>query len=143
MLPSFHPGDALLVDSKSRRDLSVGHIITFLNGDTMVTHRIVGRSHRGYLAKGDNSYTFDPIVEPGQVVGRVIAIQHGGNWRAVRLSAGSKFVAAASRMDGRFYEVVAGVDQGIGRIIRRFVHGIFKILIRSISVIFSGRERVI
>ena len=45
-----------------------------------MTHRLIGRSAAGWLAKGDFRWFPDAPVDPRLVLGKVIAIQRGERW---------------------------------------------------------------
>lgn len=50
-----------------------GDIITFHNGDTVVTHRVVRKENDIYITKGDANKTEDPVpVKESQIIGRVV-----------------------------------------------------------------------
>ena len=131
MQPSMLPGDALLVDSHLRQDLAVGQIVTFLNDDVLVTHRIVMRKHENFVLKGDNAPAFDPPVGTKQIVGRVIAVEHGGTWRAVRTTFASRAVARLSRWEGTLHRVP-------GRFLKTANRVFFRVLIHAaVRVLFK------
>lgn len=51
----------------------IGDIITFHNGDTVVTHRIVKKENSIFITKGDANKTADPVpVKASQIIGRVV-----------------------------------------------------------------------
>ena len=50
-----------------------GDIITFHNGDTVVTHRVVKKEKDIFITKGDANKTEDPVpAEASQIIGRVV-----------------------------------------------------------------------
>lgn len=52
MYPTLSPGDTILIKkSKSYKD---GDVVTFYDGSSLVTHRIVEVTEDGYKTKGDN-----------------------------------------------------------------------------------------
>lgn len=59
---------------KGRRVFSEkGDIITFHNGDTVVTHRVVKKEKDIFITKGDANKTEDPVpAEASQIIGRVV-----------------------------------------------------------------------
>ena len=71
MSPAIEPGD--LVVCRSSADYTVGDVITFRSGTSLVTHRIVGSAENGYTTKGDanNVADADPVPN-GAIVGRVV-----------------------------------------------------------------------
>lgn len=61
-----------LIIAKAQEGYQTGDIISFLQGDTLVTHRIVEETPEGYLTKGDANNTPDPDPVPKEnVVGKV------------------------------------------------------------------------
>ena len=63
MNPTIKKGDAILVRNTPEEEIEVNDIISFNQGDTNVTHRIVGITEengmRKYTTKGDNNNTED------------------------------------------------------------------------------------
>lgn len=50
-----------------------GDIITFRNGDTVITHRVIKKQNSTWITKGDANKTADPVpVEESQIIGRVV-----------------------------------------------------------------------
>ena len=50
-----------------------GDIITFRNGDTVITHRVIKKQNGTWITKGDANKTADPVpVEESQIIGRVV-----------------------------------------------------------------------
>ena len=63
-------------------DVDAGDIVTFWSPDrnTYATHRVVGRSERGFITKGDNNPSTDQAagasyVRRGEIVGRVLTVR--------------------------------------------------------------------
>ena len=61
-----------------------GDIITFQNGNSLTTHRIVEVTDKGYVTQGDANNTVDlDVIPPKAVVGRVVwAIPYVGSMLA-------------------------------------------------------------
>lgn len=79
-------------------DVESGDIVTFWSAakDTHVTHRVVGRSARGFITKGDNNpstdqATGDPYVHRDDIVGRVFTL-NGEPLVVPNLGHGARFV---------------------------------------------------
>ena len=65
--------DMVLIHEK--KDYSVGDVITFRSGDSLVTHRIVGTAQGGFVTKGDANNAADPNpVAMEAVVGKVVLV---------------------------------------------------------------------
>ena len=68
-----------LIITKEEENLVEGDIITFLQDDQIVTHRIIEVLDNGNLiTKGDANNSKDKIVEKQNVIGKVIKILPGG-----------------------------------------------------------------
>lgn len=87
MVPTIVAGQVVAVDFSPER-LARGDIVLFRYNDVLVVHRLVGRASRDgrryYRIRGDGRIRLDPPVDPEQIVGRVIALEHDGGWRGVR-----------------------------------------------------------
>ncbi len=62
-----------LIVNKAQDAYEVGDVITFENGSSLTTHRIVGISESGYITKGDANNTEDtnPVAQE-RIVGKVV-----------------------------------------------------------------------
>lgn len=65
----------------SRRAHQVGDIIAFMTGERIVVHRLVHRSGRQLLTRGDAMLLPDPPIDDGAVLGAVNEIDSGTGWR--------------------------------------------------------------
>lgn len=79
MYPILRPGWLLVLDHAAGR-ARFGSVIVFRQGSLLVAHRVVGHRRRlGYRTKGDALLHFDRrLVEPDQVLGRVVAVRVNG-----------------------------------------------------------------
>ena len=74
MYPSLKPADLIII--KTQKEYKINDIITFEDGNSFTTHRIVEVVENGFITKGDfnntpdNSIVVQEDVE-GKVVGRV------------------------------------------------------------------------
>jgi len=87
MQPFLRPGDLIQVESPPGKVLQRGDIIVRLEVDSQtrsnadwIVHRLVGKTDRGWLTKGDNRWAFDPPVAESAILGRVIQIYHQARW---------------------------------------------------------------
>lgn len=77
ILVSGSMSDSIKVDdmviTAEESDYSVGDVIMFKSGKSLVTHRIVEKTDVGYITKGDanNTQDADPVA-PKNVVGKVV-----------------------------------------------------------------------
>ncbi len=68
-----------LIITKEEENLVEGDIITFLQDDQIVTHRIIEVLDNGnFITKGDANNSKDKIVDKQNVIGKVIKILPGG-----------------------------------------------------------------
>ncbi len=75
MEPLYHTGDLVVIAQAS--SYHVGEIVAYhgdLDGHLVVLHRIVGgNATSGFLMKGDNNHSIDPIhPKASQVIGRAV-----------------------------------------------------------------------
>jgi hypothetical protein len=108
MLPLLHPGDRVLVAHGAR--LASGDLLVYQRAGGWIAHRLIGWVEpagivaaesavipecRACRVQGDNLLEPDPLVQPEEVAGRVIAIQRDG--RILRLD------TTAWRLAGRLF----------------------------------------
>ncbi len=69
-----------LIVNKAQDSYEVGDIITFENGSSLTTHRIVGKAENGFITQGDANNTEDTTpVTRDRIVGKVVfAIPRAG-----------------------------------------------------------------
>ncbi len=132
MHPLIRKGDHIHVGQCNPTRFSIGDIITFANNDTYVTHRVlwVRKKGRGIglITKGDNEITIDPLVSPGHIVGKIVAIQRGDQtlnletpyWRFMNRLLG--FLFSVETISILFYRFAAGTFIPL----RTFVHAAFE-----------------
>lgn len=73
MEPEIHVND--MVVFRAQTEYSVGDIIVFQNGDSLITHRIVEVLPEGFRTKGDYNNSADPwVVSEQSVVGKVVLV---------------------------------------------------------------------
>lgn len=76
MEPEIRVNDMVVVHEED--SYSVGDIITYENGDSVVTHRIIAENTEGYTTKGDHNNTEDMYPVPkDSVIGRVAYVVPG------------------------------------------------------------------
>lgn len=72
MAPTITTNDLILV--KITKDIDVDDVITFEDGNILVTHRIISKTGNGFITKGDANNEKDKQIMPSQVVGKVVKI---------------------------------------------------------------------
>lgn len=88
MLPFFRPGDEVWTEPVEIRAIRMGDVITIrLKPNRLLTHRVVKivrqNGNLTFFTKGDNCHTWDPVVFPHQVIGRVTKVGTRGLSRPV------------------------------------------------------------
>lgn len=71
MYPTLKKKDLIIIKLKSD-DYAVGDIITYRDKYMYTTHRLLEINSRGYITKGDNNNTCDPMIKKEQIVGKVV-----------------------------------------------------------------------
>jgi signal peptidase len=72
MEPAIHPGDLVVIRGQRAEQYKIGDIATYLEGQTVYTHRIVSREGGLFILQGDNNNTVDEPVRPEQFAGKVL-----------------------------------------------------------------------
>ena len=72
MAPEITTDDLILV--KVTKDVQKGDVITFIDGDNLITHRVVEVNGPAYITKGDANNSNDKTVLESQIVGKVVKI---------------------------------------------------------------------
>ena len=72
---TIEAGDWIII--KGTKDVKVGDIITYRNGNDYITHRIVKSYGGTYITKGDANNTDDDAIDQSQIVGKVVKTLHG------------------------------------------------------------------
>ncbi len=52
-------------------------VISYKNGSSVITHRVIEVHEDGYITKGDNNNTDDGLIEKNKVIGKVVYIGKG------------------------------------------------------------------
>jgi signal peptidase I len=91
MRPLLRTGDVVVVQPIDPLTLQPGEVIVVQRGGEWITHRLVAMDERGWHTHGDNTTYADEAARADQIVGRVSAIERGGQtidlqqprWRAI------------------------------------------------------------
>jgi signal peptidase len=99
MLPSVWPGDVLTVRRRLVSQIQAGQIAVFARGGRLVAHRVVARTERHLVTRGDSVPSPDPPVSEGELLGVVASISHDGRSERAPSAPGvaSRLVAALTR----------------------------------------------
>lgn len=72
MEPTYYPGDLVIVKNKNRAKLEEKDVITFIDDNEIVTHRIIEKTTEGYKTKGDNNDVEDvKMLKDKDIIGEV------------------------------------------------------------------------
>ena len=77
MRPLLRTGDEAIVQRVDPHTLQPGDVLVVQRGNEWITHRLVTIDDRGWHTHGDNTRYADEPASAAQIVGRVIAIEHG------------------------------------------------------------------
>lgn len=78
MEPTLPIGSFVITEAVTAEKVEVGDVVGYWTGNRFVginpiiLHRVIAITEEGYLLKGDNNETADPVVEPEQIIYRVI-----------------------------------------------------------------------
>ena len=79
MLPFLLDGDVALVTPAAGAEIGVGDVICYETPPgRLFMHRVIERRRERFVAKGD-ALTFTDLIDPEQVLGKVVAVQRRGS----------------------------------------------------------------
>lgn len=124
-------GSRIRIDMSPDATHSVGQVVAFMGGDTVIVHRVVhyGRDHA--LTRGDARLAPDTPVRRDQILGPVSAVAREGVWRDVP-------PPAARGTPGR---ICAAVALGCARILLKLSPGLTGLSMRSLHVVEGWAHR--
>jgi signal peptidase I len=122
MQPTIRDGEVVTVEPLSPSDVRKGDIILYRRGEGLIAHRVIRimkgpgtarssaiASYGMFVLRGDASTACDLPVEPGQVLGRVVAVERQGRsislvgrWSRMRFVAGQATAHAKRTLRDRF-----------------------------------------
>jgi len=79
MLPTILPGDSLLIEKATLKEVATGDIVLYSRGDSLFIHRLIqlDRDGAGFVTRGDSMASPDP-AGPKDLLGKVVAIERNG-----------------------------------------------------------------
>ena len=81
MIPFILDGDVVLVAPGGNSEIVVGDVICYeISPGRLFLHRVIKRDGERFVIKGD-ALTFTDLISPGQVLGKVVAIERRGRMR--------------------------------------------------------------
>jgi ribosomal protein S18 acetylase RimI-like enzyme len=102
MAPFIRDRDVLTIAPLNGVDPRVGDVVAFTLTDAGILsiHRIVARTSRGWLVRGDNAAQADGAVTADQILGRVVRVERNGRDVHLGLGGEAAWLAALSRGGG-------------------------------------------
>src|SRR5213594_1624457 len=77
MLPSVWPGDILTVCRAEARQILPGEIVLVARDGLLRAHRLIGKTERFLVTRGDSLLLNDPPVSDNELLGKVTSILRG------------------------------------------------------------------
>jgi len=82
MVPTMEIGDVVIV--KITKQVEQNDIIVYIDGENIITHRLIEKNEDGLIAKGDANNSEDKPIQQDMVLGEVIKILPKiGIWRKI------------------------------------------------------------
>ena len=78
MLPILHPNDIVYFKRIPFSKIKVDDLIVFKKKNQLITHRVIYKTKKYLIAKGDNNPNFDGKIYPQQILGKVYQIKRDG-----------------------------------------------------------------
>ncbi|MCX8184845.1 MAG: signal peptidase I [Sulfolobales archaeon] len=76
MEPTLQPGDLVVIVKRvSLGEISIGDVIVYQRGRTLIIHRVIRIEGNTLIAKGDNNWLPDPPVSPQMIIGKVLEVR--------------------------------------------------------------------
>ena len=72
MVPTFYPGDTVMLESMKMNTVSPGDIIIFELDENIVIHRVVDIYEDKVITKGDHNKYLDPMINVNNIIGKVV-----------------------------------------------------------------------
>ena len=86
MYPTLRKGDQLMVEPASPAQFQVGDLLLYHHRGQLICHRVVAldtaEAGPRIITKGDATTGPGEVLEPGQILGRVVAVRRRGFWGA-------------------------------------------------------------
>lgn len=82
MVPTMEIGDVVIV--KITKEVEQNDIIVYIDGESIITHRLIEKNENELIAKGDDNNSEDKPIQYDMVLGKVIKIiPKLGVWRKI------------------------------------------------------------
>jgi ribosomal protein S18 acetylase RimI-like enzyme len=102
MHPFIQDQDVLTITPVSGLRLSCGDVVAFTQPDSgrLAIHRIIGRTDKGWIIRGDNCPEADGVVKPVNILGRVTCVERNGRIVHAGLGNSGVMIAVLNRGSG-------------------------------------------
>lgn len=82
MSPTIEIGDVVIV--KITKEVNVNDIIVYIDGENIITHRLIEKQQENMITRGDANNSEDKPIENNMVIGQVIKIiPQLGTWQDI------------------------------------------------------------
>ena len=78
MFPLFHPNEILYYQKTSFNQIKVNDILLIKKNEQLITHRVIYKSKKYLITKGDNNFFSDGKIYPQQIISQVYAFKRQG-----------------------------------------------------------------
>jgi len=78
MLPLLYDNDYIFLKKISFYNINTDDIISFTNGKRTITHRVIYKTKKYFITKGNNNPESDGKIYPRQIIGKVIKVKRDG-----------------------------------------------------------------
>lgn len=99
MRPFIRDKDVLTISPVKNKQLSLGDVVAFTQPGIgkLAIHRIIGRTDKGWLIRGDNCPEADGVVATENIIGRVYRIERQGKEVHLGIGKAAKLIAILNR----------------------------------------------
>ncbi|GIW63852.1 MAG: hypothetical protein KatS3mg091_654 [Patescibacteria group bacterium] len=80
MLPLFFINDKVFIKERSFSKIKINDIVLFTNFGKLIGHRVVYKSNKYIITKGDNALLSDGKIFPNQILGVIYKIKRNGRF---------------------------------------------------------------
>ena len=74
MKPLINEGDKLYIQKAKIAELKIGEVIVFYNEKKLISHRVIKKTNKFVVTKGDNNLFIDPPISNKHILGRIMRI---------------------------------------------------------------------
>ncbi len=104
MQPLIQIGDQLLIEPLPK-NIHRGDVVIYRHREQLIAHRLVSIEGERLILKGDNVYHFDPPLPREKIIGRVLGIEGGADYTAMRWRLLNSLIAQFSNSISRAYRL--------------------------------------